>query len=52
MIEEGKIVPKFQLQDADGNIVKSSQLKGEKICRLFLSKRFYTRLYNRSRRVF
>ena len=30
MIEEGKTVPKFQLQDADGNMIKSSQLKGKK----------------------
>ena len=30
MIDEGKKVPKFQLEDADGNLVKSSQLKGQK----------------------
>ena len=43
MIEEGKMVPKFQLQDADGNTIKSSQLKGKKFVVYFLSKRFYTR---------
>ena len=30
MIKEKEMVPKFQLQDADGNTVKSSQLKGKK----------------------
>ena len=28
MIEEGEKVPKFELEDANGNLVKSSQLKG------------------------
>ena len=37
MIEEGKAVPKFQLEDADGNLVKSSQLKGQKYVVYFLS---------------
>ena len=30
MIEEGKSVPKFELEDANGKLVKSSQLKGKK----------------------
>ena len=30
MIGEGESVPKFQLEDADGKIVKSSELKGKK----------------------
>ena len=30
MISEGESVPKFQLEDADGKIVKSSELKGKK----------------------
>jgi peroxiredoxin Q/BCP len=30
MIEEGESVPKFQLEDSNGNIVKSSDLKGKK----------------------
>ena len=29
MIEEGETVPKFQLEDADGKMVKSSQFKGK-----------------------
>ena len=40
MIEEGKIVPKFQLQDADGNTVKSSQLKGKKFVVYFYPRDF------------
>ncbi|GIT55027.1 MAG: hypothetical protein Ct9H300mP17_01860 [Candidatus Nitrosopelagicus sp.] len=46
MIEEGKTVPKFQLEDADGNLVKSSQLKWAKVCRVFLPKRLYSRMHN------
>ena len=30
MIGEGELVPKFELEDADGNLVKSSELKGKK----------------------
>ena len=30
MIEEGELVPKFQLPDSNGKMVKSSDLKGEK----------------------
>ena len=40
MIEEGEIVPKFQLQDADGNTVKSSQLKGKKFVVYFYPRDF------------
>ena len=29
MISEGKTVPKFELEDADGKLVKSSELKGK-----------------------
>ena len=39
MIEEGKLVPRFQLQDADDNTVKSSQLKGKKFVVYFFLKR-------------
>ena len=30
MIEEGETVPKFQLYDANGELIKSSDLKGKK----------------------
>ena len=40
MIEEGKAVPKFQLQDADGNTIKSSQLKGKKYVVYFYPRDF------------
>ena len=30
MIEEGNLVPKFQLEDANGKLVKSSDFKGKK----------------------
>ena len=40
MIEEGKAVPKFQLEDADGNLVKSSQLKGQKYVVYFYPRDF------------
>ena len=40
MIEEGKMVPKFQLQDADGNTIKSSQLKGKKFVVYFYPRDF------------
>ena len=40
MIEEGKTVPKFQLQDADNNTVKSSQLKGKKFVVYFYPRDF------------
>ena len=40
MIEEGKLVPKFQLEDADGNLVKSSQLKGQKYVVYFYPRDF------------
>ena len=30
MIEEGSQVPKFQLEDANGKLVKSSDFKGKK----------------------
>ena len=40
MIEEGKVVPKFQLEDADGNLVKSSQLKGQKYVVYFYPRDF------------
>ena len=29
MISEGELVPKFELEDADGKLVKSSELKGK-----------------------
>ena len=40
MIEEGKAVPKFQLEDADGNLVKSSQFKGSKFVVYFYPRDF------------
>ena len=40
MIEEGKAVPKFQLEDADGNLVKSSQLNGQKYVVYFYTRDF------------
>ena len=40
MLEEGKAVPKFQLQDADGNTIKSSQLKGKKFVVYFYPRDF------------
>ena len=40
MIDEGKLVPKFQLQDADGNMIKSSQLKGKKFVVYFYPRDF------------
>ena len=30
MIEEGNLVPKFQLEDANGKLIKSSDFKGKK----------------------
>ena len=40
MIEEGESVPKFQLQDANGELVKSSQLKGKKYVVYFYPRDF------------
>ncbi|RMW37574.1 MAG: peroxiredoxin, partial [Candidatus Nitrosopelagicus sp.] len=40
MIEEGEIVPKFQLEDADGKVVKSSQFKGKKFVVYFYPRDF------------
>ncbi len=40
MISEGKSVPKFQLSDADGNTVKSSEIKGKKFVIYFYPKDF------------
>ena len=40
MIEEGETIPKFQLQDANGQLVKSSQLKGKKYVVYFYPRDF------------
>ncbi len=40
MIEEGEPVPKFQLEDADGKVVKSSQFKGKKFVVYFYPRDF------------
>ena len=40
MIKEKEMVPKFQLQDADGNTIKSSQLKGKKFVVYFYPRDF------------
>ena len=40
MIEEGKTVPKFQLEDANGKVIKSSQLKGKKFVVYFYPRDF------------
>jgi len=40
MISEGKSVPKFQLSDAHGNTVKSSEIKGKKFVIYFYPKDF------------
>ena len=40
MICEGQALPKFQLSDSDGNIVKSNELKGKKLVIYFYPKDF------------
>ena len=40
MIEEGETVPKFQLEDADGKMVKSSQFKGKRFVVYFYPRDF------------
>ncbi len=40
MIGEGEAVPKFQLEDADGKLVKSSQFKGKKFVVYFYPRDF------------
>ena len=37
MVSEGDPVPKFELEDADGKLVKSSDLKGKNYVDYFLS---------------
>ena len=40
MIEEGETVPKFQLNDANGKLIKSSDLKGKKYVIYFYPRDF------------
>ena len=40
MIEEGKTVPRFELEDANGKLVKSSQLKGKRYVVYFYPRDF------------
>ena len=40
MISEGESVPKFQLEDADGKLVKSSELKGKRYVVYFYPRDF------------
>ena len=40
MISEGELVPKFELEDADGKLVKSSELKGKKYVVYFYPRDF------------
>ena len=40
MISEGETVPKFQLEDANGRLVKSSELKGKKYVIYFYPRDF------------
>ena len=41
MISEGELIPKFQLEDANGKMVKSSDLKGKK-CVIYFYPRDFT----------
>ena len=40
MIGEGESVPKFQLEDSNGKLVKSSELKGKKYVVYFYPRDF------------
>jgi len=40
MISEGKSVPKFELNDADGNVFSSTDLRGKKYAIYFYPKDF------------
>jgi len=47
MVSEGDSVPKFAVNDANGNKVKSSDFKGKKHVNLLLPKRFHSWIHYR-----